>query len=198
MTKLRKMRRRKKFRYNINRKRLRNKITSCGKISCKEIADNWDRKKSFNTNLNEMGLAVDPNTCVQTVRHHKIVDPVDIEVSTNDNEWFVEETTEPVREENASKKMVVDKLWAEAKAPRVKGLRLPGSVVEWVTYLMDTYGSNYKAMTRDKKNTDQETWKQLRRKIKLFKSIEVQYSEYLKSRGIENPVESDVSSDDEI
>lgn len=195
MAKLRKVRRRKKFRYNINRKRLRNKINNCGKISCKEIADQWERQKSFKTNIKEMGLSINPNECVKINNNHKPEEKINIK-TPNDDEWYVE--TEEVQEDiPASKKIVAEMLLKEAKAPRAKGLRLPGSVVEWVTYLMDKYGSDYKAMARDKKNRDQETWKQIRRKIKLFKNIEEQYSEYLRKRGIQS-VESDFSSDGEL
>lgn len=39
-------------------------------------------------------------------------------------------------------------------------------------------------MARDKKNYYQETWKQLRAKIKTFMGIPKQYGEYLKARGL--------------
>lgn len=142
-----------------------------------------------------MGLSVDPNKSIKIDTRKKI--EVKPKTKTTNSDWFVEEA-DPIEEVNLSKKVVAEKLLQDAKAPRIKGLRLPGSVVEWVTYLMDTYGSDYKAMARDKKNRDQETWKQLRRTIKLFKSIEEQYSQYLKQRGIEKPIDSDLSSDGEL
>lgn len=39
-------------------------------------------------------------------------------------------------------------------------------------------------MAKDKKNYYQETWKQLRAKIKTFMGIPKQYGEYLKERGL--------------
>lgn len=39
-------------------------------------------------------------------------------------------------------------------------------------------------MERDKKNYYQETWKQIRAKIKTFIGIPKQYAEYLESRGL--------------
>lgn len=39
-------------------------------------------------------------------------------------------------------------------------------------------------MERDKKNYYQETWKQIRAKIKTFMGIPQQYAEYLESRGL--------------
>lgn len=56
--------------------------------------------------------------------------------------------------------------------------------MEFITYLLDKYGHDYKAMAKDKKNYYQETWKQLRAKIKTFMGIPKQYSEYLASKGL--------------
>lgn len=39
-------------------------------------------------------------------------------------------------------------------------------------------------MARDKKNYYQETWKQLRAKIKTFMGVPEQYAEYLAARGL--------------
>ena len=91
----------------------------------------------------------------------------------------------PKEEANEPRKIhVVKRLEEIAKAPRVSGFRLPKSQVEWITYLMDKYGANFKAMARDKRNYNQETWKQLRAKIKTFKSIREQYTKYLGSKMI--------------
>lgn len=62
--------------------------------------------------------------------------------------------------------------------------RLPKGQVEFITYLLDKYGYDFKAMERDKKNFYQETWKQLRQKIKTFMGIPKQYAEYLASKGL--------------
>lgn len=62
--------------------------------------------------------------------------------------------------------------------------RLPKGQVEFITYLLDKYGHDYKAMAKDKKNYYQETWKQLRAKVKTFMGIPKQYAEYLKARGL--------------
>lgn len=62
--------------------------------------------------------------------------------------------------------------------------RLPKGQVEYLTYLLDKYGHDYKAMTKDKKNVYQETWKQIRAKIKTFMGIPKQYGEYLRARGL--------------
>lgn len=58
--------------------------------------------------------------------------------------------------------------------------------MEFITYLLDKYGHDYKAMAKDKKNYYQETWKQLRAKVKTFMGIPKQYGEYLQARGLLN------------
>lgn len=56
--------------------------------------------------------------------------------------------------------------------------------MDFITYLLDKYEHDYKAMAKDKNNYYQETWKQLRAKVKTFMGIPKQYGEYLKSRGL--------------
>ncbi|KAI4471087.1 hypothetical protein MML48_1g21880 [Holotrichia oblita] len=159
MTKLRKQRRKKVYRHNVNRKRLRNKLHKVGNIECKEIKQAWDRNKSVQINLKEMGLSYDPNQTIKIPNNKKQL---------------------------KTKIITTSKLEKDAKAPRVKLFRLPKGQVEWITYLMDKYGNDFKAMVKDKRNYNQETWKQLRAKIKRFKSIPEQYSEYIKNK---NPLE---------
>ncbi|XP_046659454.1 nucleolar protein 16-like [Homalodisca vitripennis] len=85
--------------------------------------------------------------------------------------------------ERAPEKLhVVTELEEDARAPRERRFALPNSQVQWVTYLMDKYGEDYEAMARDKKNYYQETWQQIRRKIKLFKGVPEQYNQYLASK----------------
>lgn len=62
--------------------------------------------------------------------------------------------------------------------------RLPKGQVEFITYLLDKYGHDYKGMARDKKNYYQETWKQLRAKVKTFMGIPKQYGAYLEAKGL--------------
>lgn len=124
-----------------------------------------------------MGLSFDPNVTIK-IPNSK----AELKVSmTNSNEDWHEE---PIEENKlkASKSFVMEQLEKDAKAPRVRKLRLPNSQVEWLTYLLNKYGSDYKAMARDKKNYYQETWKQIRAKIKQFRGIPEQFEEYLKSR----------------
>lgn len=126
-----------------------------------------------------MGLSYDPNKTIKIPNVKKKL--AASMLSNDDNEW-VEESTEDGAV--PTKGYVVEALEKDAKAPRVKLFRLPKGQVEWITYLMDKYKTDYKAMAKDKKNYYQETWKQIRQKIRRFKSIPEQYHKYLKERGL--------------
>nr|XP_022904110.1 nucleolar protein 16 [Onthophagus taurus] len=178
MPKLRKQRRKQVYRYNVNRKRMRNKQFKTPTIGCKEIKNAWDNKKSIQTNLKEMGLSYDPNVTLGVPNFKKTLKS---QIVVEEGDWIEEEIKESVV---PSKQYVVEKIIEDAKAPREKLFRLPKGQVEYVTYFMDKYGDDYKAMARDKKNYYQDTWKQIRAKIKRFVSIPEQYGAYLKSKGL--------------
>lgn len=120
-----------------------------------------------------MGLSHDPNETLRIPKRYA-------ELKSG---WQVEKI--PDDRPKPLKVHVAEELELEAKAPRVRQLRLPKSQVHWLSYLLDTYGRDYKSMARDSKNHYQETWKQLRAKIKQFKSIPEQYSEYLRERNLD-------------
>ncbi|XP_050295184.1 nucleolar protein 16 [Anthonomus grandis grandis] len=191
MTKLRKQRRRKVYKHNVNRKRLRNRQTSKGSIGCKEIKNAWDQKKSVQANLSEMGLSYDPNQTIKIPKRKKQLQEA-IGVIKNDGQVELDKSGKQ------SKKYIAEALEADAKAPREKKFRLPKSQVEWLTYLIKKYGTDYKAMARDSKNYYQETWKQLRQKIRTFRKIPEQYEEFLRESGVQ-PIDSDGNAtDDEL
>ncbi|XP_030759744.1 nucleolar protein 16 [Sitophilus oryzae] len=191
MPRLRKQRRRKTYKHNINRKRLRNKIEGVGNISCKEIKNAWDKKKSVQSNLEEMGLSYDPNKTIEIPKRKKQLK--EALGASEGTEWKAEEIKQN------SKNYVVKALESEAKAPREKRFQLPKGQVEWITYLLRKYGKDYKAMARDRKNYYQETWKQLRQKIRTFKKIPVQYNKYLQENGLTaSDTEEPEISDDEL
>ncbi|GLV41291.1 uncharacterized protein CBL_04815 [Carabus blaptoides fortunei] len=177
MTKLRKQRRKKVFRANINRKRLRNKLNSTGQLSCDEIKKAWEYKKSARHNLEDMGLVYDPNKNLKKSNIKQLL----TEKMTGTTKFKVENIDQVC---SPTKKHIAEELEKDAKAPRKKMFRLPESQVTWLTYLLDVYGYDYKAMARDKKNYNQETWKQIRSKIKVFMGIPEQYAEYLQNKGL--------------
>ncbi|XP_029046411.1 nucleolar protein 16 [Osmia bicornis bicornis] len=177
MTKIRKVKRRKKFRMNVNRKRLRNKLQKLPTIKCKQLKDSWEVTKSTRTNLKQMGLAYDPNETLKVSSNkEQLVEKFKVEDLENVSKKDEDVEMTPV------KVHVSEELEAEAKAPRRRMFKLPNSQVNFLTYLLDKYGEDYKAMARDKKNYDQLTWKQIRAKIKVFKGIPEQYNEYLQTK----------------
>lgn len=62
--------------------------------------------------------------------------------------------------------------------------RLPKGVVAFASYMITKYGLNYKAMVRDEKNYDQETWRQFRAKIRKFMCIPEQFGPFLTQSNI--------------
>ncbi|XP_063362728.1 nucleolar protein 16 isoform X1 [Cydia amplana] len=179
--KIKKQHRKKKYQHKLNRKRMHLKLRSTGQVNCKTLKESWDMKKSTLRNLKEMGLANDPNKAIkipnykqeQLKRAKKIV-----------NQEESSESEEDIEVKIIPKIEVLARLEKEARAPRQRRFMLPKGQVEYLTYLLDKYGHDYKAMARDKKNFYQETWKQIRAKIKTFMGIPKQYGEYLKARGL--------------
>lgn len=150
-----------------------------------EIKKAWEYKKSAKHNLEDMGLVYDPNKNLKKSNIKQLL----AEKMTGTTKFKVEDV-EPMS--SPTKKHIAEELEKEAKAPRKKMFRLPESQVEWLTYLLDKYGHDYKAMARDKKNYNQETWKQIRSKIKVFMGIPEQYAEYLQSRGLLDAEDEDL------
>ncbi|KAK1130461.1 hypothetical protein K0M31_018593 [Melipona bicolor] len=181
MTKIRKVKRRKRYRTNVNHKRLRNKLRKLPTINCSKIKQSWEATKSTRTNLNQMGLAYDPNDALQIPNtKRELIEEVLKKKDENDEDKL--QTEEEDVEMIPPKVHVAQELEAEAKAPRRKMFRLPNNQVYFLTYLMDKYGEDYKAMALDRKNYNQLTWKQIRAKIKIFKGIPEQYNEYLQNK----------------
>lgn len=124
-----------------------------------------------------MGLAYDVNKLLGIP---KLKEKLKSHIQST-TQWKLEKLEEP---EKPSKSFVIEELEKEAKAPKERLFRLPKGQVEWITYLMDKYGFDFKAMAKDKRNHYQETWKQIRAKIKRFIGIPEQYAEYLEKRGL--------------
>ncbi|XP_041980188.1 nucleolar protein 16 [Aricia agestis] len=180
--KVKKQHRKKKYLHKLNRKRMHHKLKSTGTVKSKILKEAWNNKKSSYRNLREMGLANDPNKAIKipSFKQEKLQIAKKI-VKGDDTD---SEPEEPVPRRKPPKIAVAKELEKEAKAPRERRFMLPKGQVEFITYLLDKYGHDYKAMARDKKNYYQETWKQLRAKVKTFMGIPKQYGEYLESRGL--------------
>ncbi|BET01723.1 Ribosome biogenesis protein Nop16 [Nesidiocoris tenuis] len=165
MAKIRKLKRRKTYKYNVNRKRLKNRRKRMPKIQCDELKEQWEKHKTPKENLRQMGLTHDANAAIQIPNEKPELMSVDQNLSP------------------PQKTHVALELEAEAKAPRVKKFRLPDNQVRWLTKLIDKYGDDYKSMACDRKlNQFQETAKKLRQKIATFRKIPEQWEAYLASK----------------
>ncbi|XP_069705010.1 nucleolar protein 16 [Periplaneta americana] len=172
MTKVRKQKRQKKYRYHVNRKKLSSRRRKLPNIGCSQVKNAWELNKTAQQNLKDMGLVYDVNKSLKIPSAKELLKPV-LEVT----DVSEKQPKRLPRKEHVAKELEID-----AKAPRVKKFRLPNNQVQWLTYLMDKYDEDYKAMERDPKNYYQETWRQIRHKINRFKSIPEQYNKYLESR----------------
>nr|XP_021523328.1 nucleolar protein 16 [Aotus nancymaae] len=148
--------RRQKFGYNVNRKRLNRNAQqrAAPRIECSHIRHVWDHAKSVRQNLAEMGLAVDPNKVV-TLRKRKVK--------------VMEVDTEERPKELVRKPYVLNDLEAEASLPEKKENTLSGDLIDYISYMVENHGEDYKAMARDEKNYYQDTPKQIRNKINVYK-----------------------------
>ncbi|XP_072759779.1 nucleolar protein 16 [Anoplolepis gracilipes] len=179
---IRKLKRKKKFNQNVNRKRLRNKLRKMPNISCDQIKEAWTNTKSTRVNLKEMGLAYDANKAVEIPNMKQEMLEEAKRIVREDESLSDHETEEATPVKN----YVIEKLEAEAKTPRERLFKFPKEQAQFFTYLIKKYGEDYEAMSRDKKNHYQLTWKQIRAKIKMFKGIPEQYNEYLQNDSIKS------------
>eukprot|EP00088_Acartia_fossae_P037505 TRINITY_DN38710_c0_g1_i1.p1 TRINITY_DN38710_c0_g1~~TRINITY_DN38710_c0_g1_i1.p1 ORF type:complete len:184 (+),score=45.14 TRINITY_DN38710_c0_g1_i1:60-611(+) len=180
MTKLRKQRRRKKYDYARNRKRVRKqqeKTTKFNvKVDCKTIKDAWDNRISIKENMSSMGIVLNAS---------------DIMPADNAKQKLIKQmkkmNNKPVTEAveaKVTKPDVLDQLTAEANVPAKQNFRFSTTQVKLITYMMDKHGSDYKAMSRDPRNHYQETPAKLKGMITKFISIPEHYAPYCKERGL--------------
>nr|KAF6349520.1 NOP16 nucleolar protein [Myotis myotis] len=100
-----------------------------------------------------MGLAMDPNKAVP-LRKRKVQA---MEVDMDERRQLVR------------KPYVLNDLEAEASLPEKKGNTLSRDLIDYVRYMVENHGEDYKAMARDEKNYYQDTPKQIRNKINVYK-----------------------------
>lgn len=111
---------------------------------------------------------------------------------------FVEEDLTSSEDEVATtddrpKKHVAEILEAESKEHVESKFRLPKGICKEVANYIDQYGLNYKLMAKDPKNYYQETWRQIRAKVRKFMSIPDHFSQYLADRDL---LEEEIDEDD--
>ncbi|KAJ0004072.1 hypothetical protein NQD34_010286 [Periophthalmus magnuspinnatus] len=155
MPKTKQSKRRKKFDYNKNRKKLKQKTLKKynPRIENDQIRNAWDKNKSMARNLQEMGLAFDPNRSLP-IKKQKLI-----------GKDFV--TSAPVG--IITKPYVLNKMEEEASLPEKDTKTLSSDLIEYVQYMIREHKDNYKAMARDEKNYYQDTPKQIKRKINEYK-----------------------------
>uniref|UniRef100_A0A336KAS8 Nucleolar protein 16 n=1 Tax=Culicoides sonorensis TaxID=179676 RepID=A0A336KAS8_CULSO len=192
---LRRTRMAKKYNYQRNRKRVEKKIKNKGTIKDSLIKQEWQKGMSLSKNLDDLGLVFDSNKALGVPNNReerkKIIKIVNgfMEEDTSDldvkkEEFSDEEEIEIKKKSSRSKEYVAEKLEQEANEYVESRFKLPKGVVKQVSYYMDKYGLNYKAMARDPQNYYQETWRQLRAKCRKFMSISDQFAKYLEERGL--------------
>jgi hypothetical protein len=82
-----------------------------------------------------MGLAYDSNKALKIPSAKELLQPMEVE---GENSNYNDEMNLP------RKNYVTKELENDAKAPRVKNLKLPNNEVTWLTYLMNKYKDDYK------------------------------------------------------
>ncbi|XP_054245136.1 nucleolar protein 16 isoform X2 [Indicator indicator] len=150
--------RRQKYSYNLNRKRLYRSARrrAAPRIACSHIRHAWDPTKSVAQNLADMGLAEDPNKAVPIPKKQLLVMESD----------GLEQGKKIVR-----KPYVVNEMEYEASLPEKKSNTLSRDLIDYVRYMIQNHGENYKEMARDEKNYYQDTPKQIKRKINVYKNF---------------------------
>ncbi|KAM6322410.1 nucleolar protein 16 [Podargus strigoides] len=152
--------RRQKYSYNLNRKRLYRSVRrrAAPRIACSHIRHAWDPTKSVAQNLAEMGLAEDPNKAVPI--HKKTL--LGMKVGSDGQQQGKKMVRKPY---------VVNEMEYEASLPEKKSNTLSRDLIDYVQYMIQNHGENYKEMARDEKNYYQDTPKQIKRKINVYKNF---------------------------
>ncbi|XP_059619561.1 nucleolar protein 16 [Phlebotomus argentipes] len=203
MVKIRKQRKKKSYNYGANRKNMNKKQLRTGHIKCPEVKKEWNKDCPVNRNFKNMGLSNDPNAVLPFRRSQrervavmkKSLETGEIPLNVTSN--AIDPEAPRKRRKNAPKAQVAEKLEENANALRESGFRFSKGQVRLISYFLDKHKLNYRAMVSDKKNYEQETWKQLRRKVRKFLAIPEHVDEYLKTRGLErlSLEEEDTDSD---
>ncbi|CAM4671229.1 hypothetical protein PO909_008450 [Leuciscus waleckii] len=151
MGKLKKQSKRNTFDYNKNKKNLKRKLRRKEKphIECPQIRKAWDEHKTVKQNLQDMGLS--PGT--------KGMLPIKPKKDTK---------SEPM-EAVVLKPYVIKEMEAEASVRGKDKTTCSTDMIEYVQYMVKEHNEDYKAMAKDEKNYYQDTPKQIKRKVELFK-----------------------------
>ena len=198
MTKLRKQRRRKKYDYGRNRKRVRKqqeKATKYNvKVDCQAMRDSWDNRISVKENMDKMGIVLSAAEMMPIKGAKKNM--VEKMKKLKNIPAAQDESVQDVINSKIARPEVLEKLHQEASVPAKQTFRFTTSQVQLITYMMDKYGDDYKAMSRDPRNHYQETPAKLRGMITKFISIPEHYAPYCKERGLLKKSDADDEEED--
>ncbi|XP_012728868.2 nucleolar protein 16 [Fundulus heteroclitus] len=161
MPKAKQSKRRKKFDYNTDRKKLKKKFIKKAKprIEHAQIRNAWDDNKSTARNLQEMGLSLDPNRALPIKKQALLG-------AGKDDCRPAPLITKPY---------ILSKLQEEASLQEEDSKTLSSDLIEYVQHMIREHKDNYKAMARDEKNYYQDTPKQIKRKINEYKRCHPQH-----------------------
>ena len=90
--------------------------------------------------MNDMGLVYDVNKTFRVPKAKESLKPLNLE---EDIPMDCD-----VNPKTSIKKHVAEEIEKDAKTPRVKKFRLPNNQVQWLTYLMDKYGEDFKVTAK--------------------------------------------------
>lgn len=124
-------------------------------IGSEILKSHWDSSKTVKQNLKTMGVAFDPNDPVKAGFMKKQKKNLE---SSGDEEMTVD--TKPTE--------AVLELEDEASMGIKKERHTSPGEAKFILSLSQDFGTNYKAMVKDKRNYMQHTAKQLKRKFEAF------------------------------
>ena len=135
----------------------------------------WDDHKTVKQNLQDMGLAYDPNKIlsVPSTRNNlglpslELMD-IDHKPSSKKGKKLVDDLQEDAEKSSKKKKKTPIKLGTE--------------VSKFVVYMMEKHGDDFEAMQRDKKNIYQYSAGQIKGLIKKFLSNPINRNAYMRAQ----------------
>ncbi|CAL8268552.1 unnamed protein product [Merluccius merluccius] len=176
MPKAKKNSHRKKYDYDKDRKKQKKQFMKKDKPRIEDIniRHAWDNYKTSNKNLEDMGLAFDPNHALP-IGNPKVRPPADLLPVLH---VALTTAASPV----VTKPYVLRKLEEEASQPFEDDKSLSRDLIDFVQHMLREHQEDYKAMARDEKNYYQDTPKQIRRKVNEYKRCHAKhYAAFIQS-----------------
>ncbi len=102
-------------------------------FNSQSIRDSWDPKKNLNTNLNSMGLSVNPNKTLSIPNMYEEIESINSKSKSNKTK----------KGKNQKSKVVTD-LEAIANKPQDKNFRFGPETIKFCVYMVEKYGNDYK------------------------------------------------------